>query len=231
MEILRFTLNDPAEYKLPSAVPDPRKWRNGLVVRMPNHLGDAVMALPALCSLSRLVPENCGLFVVAPEMFRQFYAELPAVSFFVGLRKAHANWSFSEIREVKRLRAGVAVLFNNSPRDAIAMRLARVPQVYGAAARGRSFLLTKAFKLKRQQIPGVRAQEHLCSRYLAIAMALGGAPWDGVSLPEFRFARRGDVSRVSTPTTPYTRSFTRKAKYIYASSEKTSVVAPAKRLF
>ena len=195
MEILRFTLNDPAEYKLPSAVPDPRKWRNGLVVRMPNHLGDAVMALPALCSLSRLVPENCGLFVVAPDMFRQFYAELPAVSFFVGLRKAHANWSFSEIREVKRLRAGVAVLFNNSPRDASAMRLARVPQVYGAAARGRSFLLTKAFKLKRQQIPGVRAQEHLCSRYLAIAMALGGAPWDGVSLPEFRFARRGDESK------------------------------------
>ena len=123
MEILRFSLNDPAEYKLPPVSLDPLKWRNGLVVRMPNHLGDAVMALPALCSLGKMLPEHCGLFVVAPEMFRQFYAQLPAVASFVGLRKAHANWTLSEIREVKKLRAGVAVLFNNSPRDAIAMRL------------------------------------------------------------------------------------------------------------
>ena len=195
MEILRFSLNDPAEYGLPTVALDPEIWRNGMVVRMPNHLGDAVMALPALCALSKLLPEHCGLFVAAPEMFRQFYAELPVVAGFVGLRKTHANWTFRDIRDVKRLRAGVGVLFNNSPRDPIAMRLAGVPRIYGAAARGRSILLSKAFKLKRQQIPGVRAQEHLCSRYLAIAMALGAPAWDGVTLPEFQFTRCGDESK------------------------------------
>ena len=195
MEILRFKLNDPAGYGLPSVKLESHIWRNGMVVRMPNHLGDAVMALPALVSLSKIIPANCGLFVVAPEMYRQFYAELPMVALFVGLSKAHANWKLREIREVKQLRAGVCVLFNNSPRDVIAMRLAGVPRIYGAAARGRSILLSKAFKLKRQQIPGLRAQEHLCSRYLAMAMALGGEGWDGVTLPEFRFSRCGDESR------------------------------------
>lgn len=195
MEILHFKLNDPAEYGLPRVSVPLEKWHNGLVVRMPNHLGDAVMALPALHALSKVVPENCGVFVVAPEMFRQFYGALSFVGGFVGLQKAHANWKIHEIREVKRLRAGVGVFFNNSPRDVIAMRLAGVGHLFGAAARGRGILLTKAFKLKRQQIPGVRAQEHLASRYLAIAGALGAPAWDGVTLPQFTFLRSGDEGR------------------------------------
>ena len=187
-------MNDPSGYGLPGTDIPRESWRNGLVVRMPNHLGDAVMALPALLSLSRLVPENCGLFVVAPEMFRNFYAAIPQVGVFLGLEKAHANWSWREIRELKKLRAGVGVFFNNSPRDVIAMRLAGVRKLYGAAARGRSILLTRGFKLRRQQIPGVRAEEHLCSRYLAIAMALGAPPWNG-ELPEFSFMRSGDDAK------------------------------------
>ena len=194
MEILRFSMNDPADYGLPRMEIPKKCWRNGLVVRMPNHLGDAVMALPALISLSRLLPENCGLFVVAPEMFRSFYAAIPQVGLFLGLEKAHANWSWREIKELKRIRAGVGVFFNNSPRDVIAMRLAGVGKLYGAAARGRSILLSHGFKLQRQQIPGVRAEEHLCSRYLAIAMALGAPAWDR-SLPEFSFSRFGSEAK------------------------------------
>ena len=194
MEILRFSMNDPESYGLPLVkIPDDC-WRNGMVVRMPNHLGDAVMALPALLALSKLIPAPCGLFVVAPEMYRDFYAAIPQVGVFIGLPKAHANWPLRKIREVRRLRAGVGVFFNNSPRDVIAMRLAGVKKLYGAAARGRSILLTKGFKLKRQQIPGVRAEEHLCARCLAIAMALGAPRWDG-TLPEFAFPRNGSESR------------------------------------
>ena len=194
MEILHFSMNDPAGYGLPRVQIPADCWRNGLVVRMPNHLGDAVMALPALLSLSKLVPEHCGLFVVAPEMFRHFYAAIPQVGMFLGLQKAHANWSWREIKELKKVRAGVGVFFNNSPRDVIAMRLAGVPKLYGAAARGRSILLSRGFKLRRQQIPGVRAGEHLCSRYLAITMALGAPAWDG-ALPEFSFSRSGDEAK------------------------------------
>ena len=41
-------------------------WRNGVVIRTPNWLGDAVMAIPAILQLKRMMPEFAGLFVVAP---------------------------------------------------------------------------------------------------------------------------------------------------------------------
>ena len=44
------------------------EWRNGLIVRMPNWLGDAVMALPALWQLKKLklgVLESLNLFELA----------------------------------------------------------------------------------------------------------------------------------------------------------------------
>ena len=47
-------------------VPDPGMWRNGMAVRMPNHLGDAVMALPALGQLRKLIPPRCALYCIAP---------------------------------------------------------------------------------------------------------------------------------------------------------------------
>ena len=194
MEILRFSMNDPADYHLPEVKIDPRCWNNGMVVRMPNHLGDAVMAIPALCALKKIIPKYCGLFVVAPNMYRLFYAALPEVDGFLGLSAAHANWSFREIGELKKLRLGVGVLFNNSPRDVIAMRLAGVRSLYGSSARGRFLLLTDSFRFKHQQIPGRRAGEHLTFRYLAMAMALGAPAWDG-TLPEFRFLRDGDENK------------------------------------
>jgi len=191
MEILRFAMNDPAAYALPGYRIPRNAWLNGLIVRMPNHLGDAVMALPALAALKKIVPKYCGLFVVAPEIYRPFYAALPLVDSFVGLEKTHANWSFHDIREVRQLMAGAGVLFNNSPRDVIAMRLAGIRYLYGTGVRFRSLLLTGAFDFKPQQIPGRRAGEHLAARFLAMAMALGAPPWEG-SLPEFRFPRAAD---------------------------------------
>ena len=191
MEVLRFAMNDPAAYGLPEYRIPAGAWRNGLVVRMPNHLGDAVMALPALAALRKILPKYCGLFVVAPESFRPFYSELPMVDSFTGLEKPHANWSLYEILKVRQLMAGAGVFFNNSPRDVIAMRLAGVRYLYGTGVRFRSLLLTGSFKFNPQQVPGRRAGEHLSARYLAMAMALGAPPWDG-SLPEFRFLRKGD---------------------------------------
>ena len=55
------------------------QWRNGMVVRMPNHLGDAVMALPALGQLRKIVPESCALYCLAPAVQRALYHALPFV--------------------------------------------------------------------------------------------------------------------------------------------------------
>ena len=53
---LDITKEYPApEYSKITAMPD---LRNGIVVRMPNHLGDAMMALPALMQLKEMLSEE-----------------------------------------------------------------------------------------------------------------------------------------------------------------------------
>ena len=60
--------------------------------------------------------------------------------------------------------------------------MARVPQLYGAAARGRSLLLTRAIKFPPRDKNAPDAS-HQSSRYLALAASLGAPRWDG-TLPE-----------------------------------------------
>ena len=160
-----------------------KKWRNGIAVRMPNHLGDAVMALPALMQLKKILPQHCGIFVITPPGNRELYDALDFISGVLLLSGVHRSWSFREIRELRKLRCGCAIAFNNSPRDVIAMRLAGIPAVYGNAARGRSLLLTRALRFPKR-IPGDATQSHQTMRYLAITSALGAPQWQG-ELPDF----------------------------------------------
>ena len=46
-----------------------KDWRDGLIVRTPNWLGDFVMCVPALMQLRKLLPESCALAVIAPKAF------------------------------------------------------------------------------------------------------------------------------------------------------------------
>ena len=160
-----------------------KEFRNGIIVRMPNHLGDAVMALPALAALKKILPENCGLFVVTPAGNAQLYQALPIVDEIIRLEKPHKFWSKDEIKQVKMLRPGAAVLFNHSFRDALCFKAARVPELFGEPTRNRGFLL----KGKIRFLPGKKGEyspSHQTMRYLAIAGALGGTAVE-TFMPEF----------------------------------------------
>jgi len=161
----------------------PGNFRNGVIVRMPNHLGDAVMALPALAALKQIIPANCGLFVITPAGISQLYRALPFVDDIVPLARPHKFWSRGEIRMVKRLRRGVAVLFNHSIRDAVCLKLARIPELYGEPTRNRGFLLKGKFPFPPKE-KGQYSSSHQAMRYLAIAEALGGKAIDSF-MPEF----------------------------------------------
>ena len=159
-----------------------KKFRNGIAVRMPNHLGDAVMAIPAIMELKKIIPENCGLFVITPAYMTGLFESMPIVDKVIPLARTHAMWSKEEITEVKQMRAGAIILFNHSPRDAFSARFAGIPEIFGAAKRGRSLLLTRALKFPHRE-PGNPAHSHQTMRYLALTSALGAPQWHG-ELPQ-----------------------------------------------
>lgn len=158
-------------------------WRDGVVVRVPNWLGDAVMAIPAMMQLRKAVPERCGFFAVVPPALEDLFNSLDFIDVVHPLSRVHAAWSRRDKQRVSRLRAGVGLLFNNSLRDAYHFKLARIPKLYGAAARGRSIFLSKSFKFKKIKDRSLNKTHH-AGKYLAMAKALGAPDWDE-SLPAF----------------------------------------------
>ena len=183
IKTLDITKEYPApEYpKITSAV----ELRNGVVVRMPNHLGDTVMALPALVQLRKMLPSEFALTVVAPAYQKELFLALEdIVDSFIPLASQHKAWSLKEIKEVKKMHFGLGVLFNNSFRDALMLRLAGVPALAGSDRRMRKLLLTYAFAYPPR--PEARAAEvHQANRLLEMVYALGAPKWDG-TLPQFK---------------------------------------------
>ncbi len=187
---LLHSLNVRREFRAPmftvEKIPG-ENMRNGAAVRMPNWLGDAVMALPALRQIKRMLPCRCALAVVTPRHLRPLYHALPWVDVVLPLRDAHRLWTREEIRMVRRFSPGFGVLFNNSFRDALMMRLAGVGSLYGAAARCRSPLLRRSFRFPGRRVCGLNRM-HQTNRYLSVAAAIGAPEWDG-ELPEIRLPR------------------------------------------
>ena len=165
------------------------KFRNGIAARMPNHLGDAVMALPSLCALRELLPRHCALFAVAPAAFRPLFEALPEVNGFLPLARPHRFWSMRELRDLRMLRLGVGVLFNRSFRDALMMRCAGIPLLCGPAGRGGSLFFDRVLRYPPLHPRGAPATRHQARRYFDLAQALGvtAAP----EMPRFDLARIG----------------------------------------
>lgn len=167
------------------------EWKDGLIVRSPNWLGDAVMTLPALHQLRKIVPPECGLFVICPPSLADFYKAITSVDLIVQLHQAHKLWKSADLKKVKDLHAGVALLFNNSLRDTIYLRLAGIPKIFGASARCRGILLSRSFSF-----PKIKSQRtnklHHAAKYLSLACALGAPEWQG-ELPEFKVRKEPEL--------------------------------------
>ena len=161
-------------------------WKNGIVVRSPNWLGDAIMTFPALVQLKKIIPKGKKLIVVCPPGLKGLYETMPLVDAVFALTKAHSRWAKGEVATLRSFNAGVGLLFSNSPRDAIYFRLAKVSKLFGAAARGRSILLKRSYKYPKR-VNGLNNFQH-SAKYLSMAYALGAPDWKG-ELPEFVLAK------------------------------------------
>jgi heptosyltransferase II len=133
-----------------------------LVVRAPNWLGDAVMALPAMGAIRAAFPSAHMAIAVNPAIAPLFDEETNARQDNI-LVLPHAR------REARTLAAGqydAAVLLPNSFRAAWAARRASIPERYGYAAEGRGWLLTKAVRRPRGRV-------HQSDYYLELVRGLG----------------------------------------------------------
>ena len=135
---------------------------NGLAIRAPNWLGDAVMALPAMAALREAHP-NARLTVAA----------IPSIAPIFSEHTMAAPDNILAIPDVRR-EAGILkgmgfdgiVLLPNSFRAAWSARLARIPERWGYATNLRSWTLTRAVKRPRTHV-------HQCTYYLDLVRGLG----------------------------------------------------------
>lgn len=145
-----------------------------LALLLPNWIGDAVMATPALRALRRKFAD-AELIGIAKPAICELLEGVPSVDTLWPIEAGDATDRILAL--ARRLRAGrfdVAIHFTNSFGTALAARLAGVPERIGYVRRGRGPLLTQKLVPPRQagRLQPVPAVDY----YLGLAAALGCGP-------------------------------------------------------
>jgi lipopolysaccharide heptosyltransferase II len=168
-----------------------------ILVRGANWLGDAVMTTPALLRLREKFPA-AHIALLAPEKLKDLWRHHPAVDETVCFAAGESIFAVG-----KKLRAGkydLALVLPNSPRSALEIFCARIPQRIGYARPWRNIFLTQtvvphveAMKMRKRseseirqlvsQNPAVGSRKpeypksaHHIFDYLNLAAALGANP-------------------------------------------------------
>ena len=168
-----------------------------LLIRGTNWLGDAVLAVPALLRLREKFPD-AHIALLTPEKLEQIWFYHPAVNEVISFSSGQGVFAVA-----KRLRPkpfDMALVLPNSPRSAIEVFLAGIPNRIGYARPRRNFFLTQivapragAVKMRKRAPVEIRRlistqppaaggksefskSAHQMHEYLHLAAALGANP-------------------------------------------------------
>ena len=170
-----------------------------LLVRGVNWLGDAVMTTPALQRLREALPDS-HITLLTHQKLADLWQHHPSLDAVITFASGESLWAVA-----RRLRAEhqqTALVLPNSPRSALEVWLAGIPQRIGYNRRGRNWLLTRSVMPRPDQArmpkrsvsevnrlirvsPGgpqhatrntQHAPIHQIHEYLRLAAALGGNP-------------------------------------------------------
>jgi len=192
-----------AEFKTP-----PRR----ILVRGTNWLGDAVMTTPALLRLREKFP-GAHIALLTPEKLRDLWRHHPAVDEAISFTPEESIFAIA--RKLRRLgespgepargdarptKFDLALVLPNSPRSALEVFLARIPQRIGYARPWRNFFLTQtiaprtdAVKMQKRSLGEINSliadnsklktqnskpapSAHQIHEYLHLTAALGANP-------------------------------------------------------
>ena len=139
-----------------------------VVVRGTNWVGDAVMTVPALQALRRLLPDAHITLATRP-FARGIFEDANFLDELMVIEESSGSLRsvLRQAREWKRRRFDLAVLFPNAFEPALAARLGRVPFRLGYATQGRKLLLSHPLAL-----PEWRSSRHESFYYLNIVAEL-----------------------------------------------------------
>jgi heptosyltransferase-2 len=167
-----------------------------ILIRGTNWLGDAVMTTPALLRLREKYP-GAHIALLCPEKLADLWKHHPAVNEIISFTAGESVFAVG-----KKLRAGkfdLALVLPNSPRSALEVFFAGIPQRVGHARPWRNFFLTQtvssrpeAVKMRKRTPPEIKAligssaprasslapqaSAHQIHEYLHLAAALGANP-------------------------------------------------------
>jgi heptosyltransferase-2 len=111
------------------------------VVRVPNWVGDAVMCVPALRQLRRILPD-AHITLVARPGTSDIFIDAEFADELIVYERTGLGSVWKQISEWKKRRFDLAVLFQNAFEAAAIAFLARVPARIGYDTERRGFLLT-----------------------------------------------------------------------------------------
>jgi len=165
---------DSAPGKLPVA-----DWRQGMIVRSTNWLGDAVMTLPAVWKMRQLMPPGKRLAVVCPGKLKGLWQAIPWVDEVISFSGRRIDKDVSA--RIRAFDAGVAVVLPNSFGSALDLAFKGIPLRIGRGGRFRSLLLSHRLPAWKR-VPG-QDRFHQLREYLQIARFCGSAEWDDTMPP------------------------------------------------
>src|ERR1043165_1314753 len=137
-----------------------------VVVRGTNWVGDSVMTVPALRALRRVLPDANITLVIRPGA-KGIFSEADFIDDVLVYDRPGAFSVFPQVREWRRRKFDLAVLFQNAFEAALIPFLAGVPVRLGYATESRQALLTHPLAL-----PDWRSSRHEVFYYLYLVTAL-----------------------------------------------------------
>jgi heptosyltransferase-2 len=137
-----------------------------VVVRGTNWVGDAVMTIPALRELRRVLP-RAHITLATRSWSRGLFSDADFLDDLLIYDRSSLRAPLRQIREWRRRRFDLALLFQNAFEAALIARASRVPLRVGYATDGRRALLTHPLAL-----PAWRDERHEVFYYLHIIAEL-----------------------------------------------------------
>jgi heptosyltransferase-2 len=175
----------------PALRPNPHR----ILIRGVNWLGDAIMTTPALSRLRERFP-RAQIILLTPEKLADLWQRSPSLDSVLTFSAGEGPWAIG--RRLRQTRAELGLVLPNSPRSALELRLAGIPERIGYSQPWRDWWLTRALprrpgrvltrkrsvrEIKNLLQPGAQnlrqphsTDQHQLHEYLQLVAALGADP-------------------------------------------------------